>query len=365
MLGNHEIFSTSSDARNGRYDFYYRYASQADLNCFDRPKLFEPGKGLIASKVFAARPVVIQIGKFVFSHADVGMFAVSDTHFEFAKSAKSLGVWSESSLSFVPDTQQYTLEQLNNYVFDYMTCESSPTPNEPQNLDLFKINDAGTRKHIVTYTPKIQTIIGINGEMKSPLWERNICKDPFQSDSITSLDHNVSLKFVAGHSIQQNGFIKNTIRDNVWCVDTGMSEAFDGTGTQQPYSREQRAQSLEIIILISENPLTRVINPSLKNLKVTLIQNNKIHTISNNTNYIFGREFIDNTNNRISNQHFYLIVNWPKILIIDLSSNGTKIRFICDVTTPAIELIKYKMYKISVNTCIFVQPDLMLKLEWV
>ena len=262
LLGNHEIYSTSSNARKNRYDFYFNYASEADLACFDRPKLFEPGKGLIASKVFAVRPVVIQIEKFVFSHADVGMFAVSDTHFEFAKSAKSLGVWSRSSLSFVPDTQQYTLEQLNNYVFDYMTCESSPTPNEPQNLDLFKINDAGTRKHIATYTPKIQTIIGIDKEMKGPLWERKICEDPFQSDSITSLNRNVTLKFVAGHSIQQTtSSINNTIRDNVWCVDTGMSEAFNGTG-KQPYSREERAQSLEIINLNSESPSIRNIRYS-------------------------------------------------------------------------------------------------------
>ena len=100
--------------------------------------------------------------------------------------------------------------------------------------------------------------------MKGPLWERKICQDPFQSDSLTSLNHNVTLKFVAGHSIQETtSSINNTIRDNVWCVDTGMSEAFNSTG-KQPYSREQRAQSLEIKNINSQTPVTRVINPISK-----------------------------------------------------------------------------------------------------
>lgn len=221
LLGNHEIMSTSLESRLSPAAFYDRYASAADLACFSRAFNFTPGIGLIASRIFASRPVVIQIGKFVFSHADVGTFAVTDDLFDFKFTKEDGG---NSTL---------TLAQLNFFMFSYL--HRVPKENKKQSRKL--------RGNESSISREIQNVLGIVSK-NGPLWNQDICRE---EPAYTKLTDGVTLKFVAGHTVQKPSYkIQEKIKDQVWCVDTAMSEAFKLGGVSSYEYHRERAQSLKI-----------------------------------------------------------------------------------------------------------------------
>jgi hypothetical protein len=296
LLGNHEIGSTIPPT-------LIKFASEVDCQCFEqmleppetnkfnmrgkgRNQQFTPGSGKIAAKVFAARPVVIQIGEFVFSHADVGTFARTNTLFEFVDG----------------DETRMTLENLNQFVFTYLR-NSSTCPHQGHNPDRtvnlnydhvttpdlpvpvsnphsrLSVNQLKTAvaAYVSAYTSQqpsttnmivfptiVQDMIGIgyNDRPNGPLWNRDICKDEsiegIYAVTRTPVPRDVSLKFIAGHSIQYSGITEEM--PGAWCVDTGRSLAFNPGENAAEYYKK-RAQSLQIDGIKEPNPTVTLISP--------------------------------------------------------------------------------------------------------
>jgi hypothetical protein len=289
LLGNHEIGSTVANTS------LFDYASDVDCQCFERmlelpetneiklrgkgrQQQFTPGSGKIAAKVFAARPVVIQIGEFVFSHADVGTFARTNSDFEFVEGSET----------------RMTLDELNQFVFTYLRNTSTgdndrtitlnydhfTTPVRPsavsQSPFTLSVNELKTAvaAYVSAYTSNqpstttmivfpapVKNMIGIGQDM-GPLWNRDICKDESYNhvDALTRtpVPRGVSLKFIAGHSVQYSGITEEM--PGAWCVDTGRSLAFNPGENAAEYYKK-RAQSLQIDGIKEPNPTVTLISP--------------------------------------------------------------------------------------------------------
>jgi hypothetical protein len=330
--------------------FHEDYASTADRNCYNREEYFKPGRGLIALKVFAQRPVVIQIGKFVFSHADIGSFLY------FADENK----WKDKYFRFC-DSAYEELHQLNNHVFTY--------------LNGVVVDDATKRKIGFVFND-------------GPLWDRQICQYGGNDDIKKK---NTSLKFISAHTVQvDSASITEKIHGKAWCVDTGMSDAFNTKGkTYDTYHREH-AQSLQIINIKSHNPTITIINafnvkPRNWSLKVTFTFSDKsknYEVVQNNINTVsvFGRRFQKYFGkniepNYISGTHFELEAKYPDIFITDVSTYGTLIsqdcisidgfdRSLLETTQTITRLNKNERTQVPKNYCIILQHGIVGRLEW-
>ena len=226
LLGNHELRSSSRKY----FDTYYSCCVNPHDESFGdkntRQKLLAAG-GLIATRVFSKRPVVVNIGKLVFSHADIGAF-----------SPENNGVFrtysTPSTLSF-----QFTFDGLNNASFNYLQKKAlTKTTMEQNNALLF--HDSG------------------------PLYSRHLCTTPLM---------NVvkgRYIFIAGHTTVDT--ISTNENQNVWCTDTKMSEAlmrfeepsksserYDAWRVQVQNHHINHVQVLEITNPLSEEPTFTVL----------------------------------------------------------------------------------------------------------
>lgn len=204
--GRQDVLTTLSSMPIG---FFHNYVSTSDMRAYDfengkstfqnRLEEFKGGSGVIATKLFACRGLVLQIGDVVFSHADVG-----------ATTAENGG--------------QENLKYLNGIAYKYLTTGNA-TEGELHQIGVFSADAS-------TVWPQ------------NPVWNRSLCKQTgiFDSTWECSKERLDKTKYyVAGHCMQ-TGRISGRCDNHVWCIDTGRSAAFGAD------SANTKSQSLEIII---------------------------------------------------------------------------------------------------------------------
>lgn len=216
LLGNHEMYSTIFDSSQADY-FYRQYASASDLTAYttentqtftaentqafkapndevddntlaNRHSMFIGGHGLLATKLFASRGLVVKIGNIIFSHADVG--ATQEDQFGGIENIKKLNAMAHTYLA---------------------TGRGDDTA-------LLAIG----------VTPDKQDL--------HPVWNRQLCAQK----NCELLPTTNNFVYVSAHTPQKKK-IEPTCNERVWCIDTERSAAFGEDND------DTRAQSLEIV----------------------------------------------------------------------------------------------------------------------
>jgi len=199
LLGNHELLNVMGDMS---------YVSQKSMNMLGGPQnrvaTFRPGAFM--AKVLADRPIVVQIGSFVFCHAGILPHHIAACNGD--------------------------LDVMNNLMRKYLLGEPLLDPEEQQ------------------------AFMTLFVDMEAVIWTRQALNEAYHKNVLPSvLDVLQASALVVGHNPMLNGVVTTAAR-NLWFVDTGMSRVFGGSlqcleildnGVPGPQNNEQPIRILSMV----------------------------------------------------------------------------------------------------------------------